>query len=82
MQVRIVKHGEEADQGIGYLDDGTMIVVEGGRGKIGKDVVLTVTSSLQTSAGKMIFGRFESFGGQEGDRGSRRPLNGPSPQPA
>jgi uncharacterized protein YacL len=82
MQVRIVKHGEEADQGIGYLDDGTMIVVEGGRGKIGKDVVLTVTSSLQTSAGKMIFGRFESFGGQEGDRGPRRPLNGPSPQPA
>jgi len=61
MRVRIVKPGEEADQGIGYLDDGTMIVVEGARNKIGRDIVLSVTSSLQTSAGKMIFGRFESF---------------------
>jgi uncharacterized protein YacL len=66
MQVKIVKPGEEADQGIGYLDDGTMIVVEGARNKIGREVVLSVTSSLQTSAGKMIFGRFESFPG--GDR--------------
>jgi uncharacterized protein YacL len=76
MQVRIVKPGEEADQGIGYLDDGTMIVVEGGRGKIGRDVLLSVTSSLQTSAGKMIFGRFESFagqGGQEAGRGGSAP---------
>lgn len=71
MQVRIVKPGEEADQGIGYLDDGTMIVVEGGRGKIGRDVLLSVTSSLQTSAGKMIFGRFESFAGQGGQEGNR-----------
>jgi len=73
MQVRIVKPGEEADQGIGYLDDGTMIVVEGGRSRIGRDVLLSVTSSLQTSAGKMIFGRFESFataGGDENGRGS------------
>ncbi len=61
MQVKIVKPGEEADQGIGYLDDGTMIVVEGARNKIGREVQISVTSSLQTSAGKMIFGRFESF---------------------
>jgi len=67
MRVRIVKPGEEADQGIGYLDDGTMIVVEGGRGKIGRDVLLSVTSSLQTSAGKMIFGKFESFASQDGE---------------
>jgi uncharacterized protein YacL len=74
MQVRIVKPGEEADQGIGYLDDGTMIVVEGGRNKIGKNVALSVTSSLQTSAGKMIFGRFESFASsQVDDNNSRRP---------
>ncbi len=66
MRVRIVKPGEEADQGIGYLDDGTMIVVEGGRGKIGRDVLISVTSSLQTSAGKMIFGKFESFASQDG----------------
>jgi uncharacterized protein YacL len=72
MRVRIIKPGEEADQGIGYLDDGTMIVVEGGRGKIGRDIVLSVTSSLQTSAGKMIFGRFESFANSEGQESSRR----------
>jgi hypothetical protein len=61
MQIKIIKPGEEEDQGIGYLDDGTMVVVEGGRNKIGKDIHLSVTSSLQTSAGKMIFGRFEGF---------------------
>jgi uncharacterized protein YacL len=61
MEVRIIKPGEEAEQGIGYLDDGTMIVVEGARNKIGRDVVMSVTSSLQTSAGKMIFGKFEGF---------------------
>jgi len=71
MQVKIVKPGEEADQGIGYLDDGTMIVVEGGRSKIGRDVQISVTSSLQTSAGKMIFGRFESFASS--DRPNDRP---------
>jgi uncharacterized protein YacL len=74
MQVRIVKPGEEADQGIGYLDDGTMIVVEGARNKIGKNVTLSVTSSLQTSAGKMIFGKFESFASpQPNESSSRRP---------
>ena len=56
--VRIVKPGEEMGQGIGYLDDGTMIVVEGGREHIGKEVKISVTSVLQTSAGRMIFGRF------------------------
>jgi uncharacterized protein YacL len=73
MQVRIVKAGEEADQGIGYLDDGTMVVVENGRNKIGREVALSVTSSLQTSAGKMIFGRFESFTTQDENSGPRRP---------
>jgi len=60
VDVRIVKPGEEDSQGVGYLDDGTMIVVEGGRGHINKNVLITVTSVLQTSAGRMIFGRFES----------------------
>jgi len=55
--VRIVKPGEEMGQGIGYLDDGTMIVVEGGREHIGKEVKVNVTSVLQTSAGRMIFGK-------------------------
>jgi uncharacterized protein YacL len=59
VEVRIVKPGEEPSQGVGYLDDGTMIVVESGRDHVGKTVSLTVTSVLQTSAGRMIFGRFE-----------------------
>jgi len=60
LEVRIVKHGEEAGQGVGYLDDGTMIVVEGGREHINKHVRIAVTSVLQTSAGRMIFGRCEA----------------------
>jgi uncharacterized protein YacL len=58
--VKIVKQGEEANQGVGYLDDGTMIVVEGGREHVGRDVDIVVTSVLQTSAGRMIFGRTQS----------------------
>ena len=64
MKVRIIKPGEEPQQGVCYLDDGTMVVVEDARNKIGKEIILTVTSSLQTSAGKMIFGKFENFAGQ------------------
>jgi uncharacterized protein YacL len=59
LEVHIVKPGEEAGQGVGYLDDGTMIVVEGGRDHVNRTVRITVTSVLQTSAGRMIFGRYE-----------------------
>jgi uncharacterized protein YacL len=59
VEVKVVKPGEEPGQGIGYLDDGTMIVIENGRAHISEMVNLTVTSVLQTSAGRMIFGRFE-----------------------
>jgi len=69
MQVKIIKPGEEADQGIGYLDDGTMIVVEGGRNKIGRELLISITSSLQTAAGKMIFGKFEGYA--QSDSGGR-----------
>jgi uncharacterized protein YacL len=76
MEVRIVKAGEEPDQGIGYLVDGTMIVVENGNGKVGKDILISITSSLQTAQGKMIFGKFESFGhrkeGGNNHTGARR----------
>jgi uncharacterized protein YacL len=65
LSVRIVKAGEEEGQGVGYLDDGTMIVVEGGRHQIGKVVRIAVTSVLQTSAGRMMFGRFESTVAEE-----------------
>lgn len=57
MITAIIKQGKDPTQGIGYLDDGTMIVVEDGRGSIGKTETITVTSVIQTSAGKMIFGR-------------------------
>ena len=59
MNVKIIKAGEEAQQGIGYLEDGTMVVIEGGRAHIGSPVIFSVTSALQTSAGRMIFGKFE-----------------------
>lgn len=58
MGVKIVKPGESGGQGVGYLDDGTMVVVEDARRFIGSDIALTVTSVLQTSAGRMIFGRY------------------------
>lgn len=57
VQVKIVKAGEEEGQGVGYLEDGTMIVVEGGRKHINEQIRMEVTSVLQTSAGRMIFGR-------------------------
>ncbi len=59
IEVRIVKAGEEAGQGVGYLEDGTMVVIEGGREHVGENVAATVTSVLQTSAGRMVFGRSE-----------------------
>jgi len=71
MEVKIIKPGEEAEQGIGYLADGTMVVVEGARNKIGQELVISITSSLQTSAGKMIFGKFEGYV-QDTERDYRR----------
>jgi uncharacterized protein YacL len=59
--VRLVKPGEEDGQGVGYLEDGTMIVVEHGKPHVGKEVQIGVTSVLQTSAGRMIFGKFEAL---------------------
>jgi uncharacterized protein YacL len=59
MTVRIVKPGDQPGQGVGYLDDGTMVVVEQGRSMMGQEVPITVTSVLQTPAGRMIFGRLE-----------------------
>jgi uncharacterized protein YacL len=59
LTVKIIKPGEEAGQGVGYLEDGTMVVAENSREKINQEVTLTVTSVLQTSAGRMIFGRSE-----------------------
>ncbi len=60
LTVKLLKRGEEPGQGVGYLDDGTMVVAEQGAYHLGDTVRLTVTSVLQTSAGRMIFGRIEA----------------------
>ena len=57
MRVFILKEGKEYNQGVAYLDDGTMVVVDNARKHIGENVDVTVTSVLQTTAGKMIFGK-------------------------
>ncbi len=57
MRIQIIKEGKEYGQGVAYLDDGTMIVVEDGRNLIGKNIDVVVTSVLQTSAGRMIFAK-------------------------
>ena len=58
MKVFILKEGKEYNQGVAYLDDGTMVVVDNARRMIGKNIDIVVTSVLQTTAGKMIFGRY------------------------
>ena len=58
IRVFILKEGKEKDQGVAYLDDGTMVVVDNSRRMIGQNIDITVTSVLQTTVGKMIFGRY------------------------
>jgi uncharacterized protein YacL len=55
LKIKIVQQGKEKDQGVGYLDDGTMIVVEGASKKKGKKITCTVTRIIQTEAGRMVF---------------------------
>jgi uncharacterized protein YacL len=62
MNVTILKEGKEYNQGVGYLDDGTMVVVDHARKLIGRPVAIAVTSVLQTASGKMIFGKMEENG--------------------
>ncbi len=59
MRVFILKEGKEYNQGVAYLDDGTMVVVDNARKMIGKTIDISVTSVLQTTAGKMIFGKWD-----------------------
>jgi uncharacterized protein YacL len=61
MQLTIIKDGKESGQGIAYLDDGTMIVIEGGKKHVGEHVEVLVTSVLQTAAGRMIFGKIKTI---------------------
>jgi hypothetical protein len=59
MRVFILKEGKEYNQGVAYLDDGTMVVVDNAKKMISKTIDISVTSVLQTTAGKMIFGRYD-----------------------
>jgi uncharacterized protein YacL len=55
--LKIARDGKEADQGVGYLDDGTMVVVEGARGRIGERLPVVVTGALQNPTGRIVFAR-------------------------
>jgi uncharacterized protein YacL len=83
MKVFILKEGKEFNQGIAYLDDGTMVVVDNARKMIGKTVESSVTSVLQTTAGKMIFGRYEEKRGETPHHPQReeRPDRNSHPEP-
>lgn len=70
MRVFILKEGKEYNQGVAYLDDGTMVVVDNARRLISKTVDITVTSVLQTTAGKMIFGRYDERAQASGEHRS------------
>ena len=65
LKVQLIKEGKEKHQGVGYLEDGTMVVVENGRPFIGKEVEIVVTSLLQTPAGRIVFGRLKEAAGKK-----------------
>ncbi len=80
--IRVVKPGEQKGQGVGYLEDGTMVVAEDGGEHVGKTVLLTVTNMVQTSAGRLIFGRISDEGDEaEIESGGEDDLPTPSYEP-
>lgn len=70
LTVQLMKRGEQPGQGVGYLEDGTMVIAENGESAIGEEVHLIVKSTMQTSAGRLIFGRIEEGAGSAGADGS------------
>ncbi len=81
MKVFILKEGKEYNQGVAYLDDGTMVVVDNARKMIGKTIDTSVTSVLQTTAGKMIFGRYDDRAHGKTEAVGQPPANQPAGQP-
>ncbi len=75
MKVFVLKEGKEPGQGVGYLDDGTMVVVDQGKRALGRTIEVAVTSVLQTTAGKMIFCRWPEASPLEGDSGRFRAID-------
>lgn len=83
LSLRLLKPGEHQGQAVGYLEDGTMVVAENGAEHIGEQVTLVVTSSLQTSAGRLIFGRIDGIGDQHEGPEDRAPRErGPEKAPS
>jgi uncharacterized protein YacL len=91
MRVFILKEGKEYNQGVAYLDDGTMVVVDNAKKMIAKTIDISVTSVLQTTAGKMIFGRYDervhavhdkAHNDKPLDRTQKEPANSPVAPPA
>jgi hypothetical protein len=68
LQIKIVREGKEAEQGVGYLEDGTMVVVEDARQRIGDRLAVTVTGALQTPTGRMVFARCDRPAGRQGGK--------------
>jgi uncharacterized protein YacL len=79
MRVFILREGKEYNQGVAYLDDGTMVVVDAARKMINKTIDITVTSVHQTTAGKMIFGRYDDRGEQQVPRSAALASTAPVP---
>ena len=67
MSIRVVKEGKEENQGIGYLEDGTMVVVDDAKRHLGREIEVSVTSVLQTPTGRMIFSRVREEEGMISD---------------
>ena len=82
MKVFILKEGKEYNQGVAYLDDGTMVVVDNARKMIGKTIDVSVTSVLQTTAGKMIFGKFDERFAARAEAGTRTEARTPEQRPS
>lgn len=75
LQLKIVREGKEADQGVGYLEDGTMVVVEDARRRIGERLPVTVTGALQTPTGRMVFARCDRNQDRPGELANGRGLD-------
>jgi uncharacterized protein YacL len=85
LTLKLVRAGDQVGQGVGYMEDGTMVVVEQGRNLIGQEVSIVVTSVLQNPAGRMIFGRPEARQSGAyvplGMSGTHTPVKPPDPRP-
>jgi len=79
LQLKIARDGKEADQGVGYLDDGTMVVVEGARGRIGQRLPVIITGALQNPTGRIVFARLDGVAPTEETKAATDARSDPKP---